>query len=183
MNSRTATSRNNDTTQTAGARRAAWLRSACWGLLLAGHAPALLRALQDEPFSLRSAILLLCEALFTLKIADVRWLRLPASRRTWFVAAACVALLHADVLRNTAPADVASVNWTISESVLAGGVLAGLVALRMRRDPSGFIRWGRLWTLLRANLSLLRAWLEARLLPPRMIERLAVPSLDRAPPR
>ncbi|MBK8914003.1 MAG: hypothetical protein IPM64_05250 [Phycisphaerales bacterium] len=79
----------------------AMLCRAGWALMLVVHAPGMLSAwgLGDRPVdAVRAAGLLAACVLFVLKIADVRWLRLPRDRRVWLAVAIGAALLHAGVV-------------------------------------------------------------------------------------
>jgi hypothetical protein len=80
--------------------RVAW--QAAWVLLLAGHVPALLSLasswLDGQAVGLRLLFLIASVAFFILKIADVRWLRLPSDRRAVFALVVACILLHAGIL-------------------------------------------------------------------------------------
>lgn len=91
-----------------------------WALMLVVHTPGTLSALGlgERPFEpLRAAGLLAACAIFALKIADVRWLRLPRDRRVWLAVAIGVALLHAGVV---APGLLSAVpDWPAWSAALA----------------------------------------------------------------
>lgn len=89
-----------------------------WLLLLLAHAPAFVALVSGEISDpIRLVGLLLSQIFFALKVADVRWLRLPTSIRGRVVVFICFALLHADVVRRTVDGngwpEVEPVAWTL----------------------------------------------------------------------
>ncbi len=70
--------------------------------MLVAHGPGWLAALgagSTDIDPLRWFALSASQAFFVLKLVDVRWLRLPRSRRAWLIVTVAIALLHADVAR------------------------------------------------------------------------------------
>lgn len=105
-----------------------------WLIMLAGHFPAARTALQtlvsDSHSVAWSRLFLLIASLtfFSLKVADVRWLRLPRDRRVLASVVAIFALLHADVVRRsithetlTADIPVAALTTLTAAATLLGG--------------------------------------------------------------
>lgn len=80
------------------------LSRAFWLVMMAGHAPALVKVWAETlrgaaEFSAIARTIALSGAflLFALKLVDVRWLRIPADRRAWIGLVLAIALIHAGV--------------------------------------------------------------------------------------
>lgn len=112
-----------------------------WLLMFAGHAPALIAAFQDalgggSPG--RVLLLIASQTFFILKIADVRWLRLPSSPRALFALSAACVLLHAGVVQRMNPA---AADAGVAEAVLlvGGATLAASAAASVDRRASAIV--------------------------------------------
>ena len=93
-----------------------------WLALLLFHLPTVIGLFEAGGNDrIRLVALLLSQIFFALKVADVRFLRLPKSRRVRAALFICVALLHADVVQRYAQAggwpDIEPVTWVILSSV------------------------------------------------------------------
>jgi hypothetical protein len=120
-------------------KRGAIVPKLFWVSMLACHMPAWIgacaSALDGEFRLLGCAGLTLTQAFFVLKLADVRWLRFGADRRTTVGLVAVVALLHAGVLERTV-GHVAEAELAGEFAVLSGGLAtAAALLLRAVRSP------------------------------------------------
>lgn len=166
-------------------RKLAW--QAFWAFMLVGHAPAWLAscrwpAADTESFdALRCLILTISQALFLLKVLDVRWLRLKADRRTWLTVTIAIALLHSGVVHQlvfdqplTAEAYQAvllSAPLTIVIATLSTMPLPLSWQPVRRRRRSERAAWARAF-----------ARVQTAVLPPRFLLLSRSVSLHRAPP-
>lgn len=153
-----------------------------WALLLVLHLPLLLSTagFGDAPLQLSRVLVLgaAC-AIFALKVADLRWLRLPADRRVWLAVAVAVALLHAGAV---APELItASADALLGSLLLVLALIAGIAV----RPPASVLRAAQRRALgcLRELLTRIDRAGVVFLLPPRFLRLATVHSPVRPPPQ
>lgn len=107
---------------------------AFWVVMLLGHFPAARAAILNlGPDGAgiawpRLLLLIASLAFFSLKAANVRWLRLPSDRRISFALVTIFILLHADVVRRSLSEDVRQAETVpVAVLTLATGIVAAIV--------------------------------------------------------
>lgn len=155
-----------------------------WLAVLVAHLPASVSAVreawQGRPDLSRLALLAAAQALFTLKILDVTWLRVRATRRTLLAGACGVGLLHATVLPLTRARESVQLDpWYAVTALGAASVSIVLlpVARQLARRAGSTLheRWRRLLPHLLDDGS-------DALLPPRFLLLSRACLIARAPP-
>lgn len=169
-------------------RRTFTLGRAFWALMLIMHLPAWATALwagvtTEEFHALRLGLLTSSLALFTLKVADAPFLRLPTNRRAHLMVAVAVVLLHGNVLARLSTATDPALAAT--PPAFAAGVLAGsvsLVAPRVRHMLGG-TRARAVRRQVRQALHVLWERIDWDGLTPGCLRRVCPCPVNRAPPR
>lgn len=179
----TVSSNTSSTTRTTRLADTAWM--IFWAVMIASHVPgmaAAVAALFQAPSSdalLRVAGLGVSQAFFVLKLLDVPFLRVRASRRSVLVLTVAFTLLHADVLARQwhnagLPAELPIAVQTVTGSVLLASLVLVAVGLRRSAPATSAGRAPlRLWIAQRGDACLLN------ILAPPLLRTLP----DRAPPR
>ncbi len=156
-----------------------------WGVMVLGHAPALLLAWRGlvvgEASALRLAVLAVSEIVFILKLFDVAWLRVRGGRGGVLAVTMAVVLLHAGVLRQVAVRGIDNPNaWCVL--FVGSGAAAARRRLPQSLNPTATScsrrhsrhRRRAAWSALAAFAT---AWL-----PPRFLLLRRAVSVNRAPP-
>lgn len=162
-----------------------WMARSAWALMFVGHLPActgLLTDLVDGQFDpLRFFGLTLSQLFLLGKVADVGWLRLPATGRARMAVFAGIVLLHGGVLERTISHDINGPEcWQI---VTVGTVAAVGVAHLRRTRLVRFVRPRLVRQQTRRAWEILRNEIAAAWLPPRYACLARAVSINRAPPR
>lgn len=154
-----------------------------WAVMLLAHLPATIEALTSIGANgsiqiSRIAVLITAQALFVLKIANVRWLRVRNCPRAWLAICIGIALLHAGAVPHDGGWFAEDARWsTLTNSLLVGISWALAVVLAVHQTSQRTVRLCDLITR-----RILELWQQAADPLPRFLLLIATP-IHRPPPR